>query len=250
MTDVDGLRVLVTGAASGLGRAIVEELAGRGASVVAADRAPGAGAPAGPVVPVEADVTDAGACEAAVAVAVERFGGLDAVVANAGVPGEGSVDSLDPDAWRRVLDVHLTGTFLTVRAALPELVRAGGGSVVLQASIAGLVGLPHVAAYSAAKGGIVALGRQVARDYADRGVRVNTIAPGTVVTPLVEQAYAERHGDGAADALATRAAQVPLGRMGEPADVARYAAFLVSRDSAWITGTVLPVDGGVSQLGA
>lgn len=249
--------VWVTGAGSGLGLAIARAMGAAGAAVACSDLDVGAAEQAavlvredgGRALGVACDVTSADDCERAVHRAVDELGGLHVVVANAGVPGEGRAHELDVAVWDRTLGVHLTGAFLTVRAALPHLLAQQSGSIVLQASIAGLVGLPNIPAYAAAKGGIIALGRQLAREYAADGIRVNCIAPGPVMTPLVERAFADRHGDTAEEALAARRASVPLGRFGSVEDVAQAALYLGSSRSGWVTGTVLPVDGGITHLG-
>jgi len=255
---LDGRVALVTGAGSGLGRGIAQTLARAGASVVCSDldlaaveqTAAAIEEAGGRARAVTCDVTSEEDCAAAVSSAVDGLGGLHVVVANAGVPGEGRVHEIDRAAWDRVVGVHLTGAFLTARAALPHLLAQRSGSIVLQASIAGLVGLPNIPAYAAAKGGVIALGRQMAREYASSGIRVNSIAPGPVMTPLVEQAFDQRHGDRSSEALAERAADVPLGRFGSIDDVAEAALYLASDRSRWVTGTVLPVDGGLTSLGA
>lgn len=247
----------VTGAGSGLGRAVAERFAAHGAAVLCSDRDAGpvartvdaVRAAGGTAVAHVGDVTVLEDGEAAVRRAVEDLGGLDVVVANAGIPGEGRAHELSEADWARVIGVNLTGTFLTVRAALPHLMAQGSGSVVLQASIAGLIGLPNIAAYAAAKGGVVSLGRQLARDYAAHGIRVNVVAPGTIVTPLVEQAYRERHGDAMPEMLRRRAESVPLGRLGDVDDVAHAALYLASDWAGWVTGTVTTVDGGNVHLG-
>ncbi|GAA1916451.1 SDR family NAD(P)-dependent oxidoreductase [Nocardioides hwasunensis] len=252
-----GKVALVTGAGSGLGRAIAVEYAVEGAAVLCSDRDAvgvqdvvaairGSGGTATAHV---GDVTSESDCAAAVALALAELGGLDVVVANAGIPGEGKAHEISLDDWSKVIGVNLTGVFLTVRAALPHLVGQGAGSIVLTASIAGLVGLPNIPAYAAAKGGVVALGRQLAREYAPDGIRTNVIAPGTILTPLVEDAFRQRHGDGIEEALSRRATAVPLGRLGSPEDVARAAVYLGSDASGWVTGTVLTVDGGNVHLG-
>lgn len=253
--DLDGKVVLVTGAGSGLGRSIAERLARGGAAVACCDLTEASAtetselitAAGGRAVAFGFDVTQEAATDVAVDAAVDRLGGLDAVVANAGIAGEGAAHELELAAWERIISVHLTGTFLTIRAALRHMVGRESGSIVLQASAAGLVGLPNTPAYSAAKSGIIGLARQVARDYAHLGIRANAIAPGTVLTPLVQQAYDERFGDDVEAGLAARAASIPLG-LGRPDDIAAAAAFLVSDQARWITGTVMPVDGGLSQL--
>lgn len=248
---------LVTGAGSGLGRSIAEAFAGQGAAVLCSDRdaASVSGvvesirSAGGTAVPAVADVTSEQDCAAVVEAAVTELGGLHVVVANAGIPGEGKAHEISVDDWSRVIGVNLTGAFLTVRAALPHLLAQGSGSIVLQASVAGLIGLPNIPAYAAAKGGVIALGRQLAREYAEHGVRVNVVAPGTVRTPLVEEAYRTRHGDAMEAELAGRAATIPLGRFGSTGDVANAALYLGSDASSWVTGTVLTVDGGTTSLG-
>lgn len=247
--------VLVTGAGSGLGRSIAERLARAGAAVACCDLGEeSAAATAGLITAAGGratsfgfDVTDEAGTDAAVDATVERFGRLDGVVANAGIAGEGAAHELELSAWERIVSIHLTGTFLTVRASLRHMRAQESGSIVLQASAAGLVGLPNTPAYSAAKSGIIGLARQLARDYAAAGIRVNAIAPGTVLTPLVQQAYEERFGDDVEAGLGARAASIPLG-LGVPEDIANAAAFLLSEESRWMTGTVMAVDGGLSHL--
>lgn len=255
---LEGKVAIITGAASGLGRAAADAFVRAGARVVATDRdrealasavteiADRHGTPdaANPIVGVVADVTDAASMEAAVAATVDTFGAVHVLYANAGVDGVGSVTETSEELWHRVMAVNATGVWLSMRAALPELERAGG-SIVVQASTAGLVGVPGLAAYSAAKGAVIALTRQAAVDYGPKGVRVNVICPGTVVTPLVERTMVERgRGDDLGAALRQAARHYPLGRLGEVEDVAACAVFLASDESAWMTGAVVPVDGG------
>lgn len=251
-----GKVALVTGAGSGLGRGIAEEFATHGAAVLCSDRdavgveqtAKAIRSAGGVVTAFVGDVTSEADCAAAVELALADLGGLDIVVANAGIPGEGKAHEISVDDWSRVISVNLTGAFLTVRAALPHLVAQGSGSIILQASIGGLIGLPNIPAYAAAKGGVVALGRQLAREYAEHDIRVNVIAPGTVMTPLVEEAFRARHGDAMQAKLAERSAAIPLGRFGAPRDVAKAAIYLGSDWSEWVTGTVMTVDGGNVNL--
>jgi NAD(P)-dependent dehydrogenase (short-subunit alcohol dehydrogenase family) len=244
---------LVTGAASGIGLAAAERFGAEGASVVcvdvdplrsaaAAERVAGTGAE---VHAIAADVSDADAVETAVRAAVERLGRIDVLMANAGIPGTGCAHSTPLELWDRVIAVNLTGVFLTVRAALPHMMERRGGSIVATASLAALSGVPAQAAYTAAKGGVAALTRQIAVDYAGYGIRMNALCPATVVTPLVLEAYEQRGGD-VDELLRERGRDVPLGRLGEPLDVANLALFLASNESAWMTGAVLPVDGGLS----
>jgi NAD(P)-dependent dehydrogenase (short-subunit alcohol dehydrogenase family) len=236
----------VTGAASGLGLASAARFAAEGARVVCVDLEEGAVQTAaeqvgGGAIGVVADVTDAAALEAMVTRALNEFGTVDVLMANAGISGEGMAHELALERWHRVLAVNLTGVFLSVRALLPHFMERRGGSIVATASVAGLAGVPHLPAYAASKGGVIALVRQLAIEYAAWGIRVNAICPSTVPTPLVAEAYRER-----GISMEARAKRFPLGRMGEPDDVANLALFLASDESSWITGGAHPVDGGMT----
>jgi NAD(P)-dependent dehydrogenase (short-subunit alcohol dehydrogenase family) len=241
-----GRRILVTGAGSGIGRAAAEAFAAEGADLVLADLS-GAELVAEEVggIGVTADVTS----EEQLAAVVDAAGGpLHGLYANAGIEGAGRAHELSRAQWSRVIDVNLTGTWLTIKAVLPGMLAAGGGAIVTQASTAALTGVPDLAAYSAAKGGITALTRQIAVDYGREGIRANALCPGTVWTPLVERTYAERGGDatfGSMDSMREKAARgYPLGRLGTPAEIAAFALFLLSDESAWISGGVFAADGG------
>ncbi|HWH19101.1 MAG TPA: SDR family NAD(P)-dependent oxidoreductase [Solirubrobacterales bacterium] len=247
---LDGRVTLVTGAGSGLGLASARRLAAEGAVVACLDRdgeaaERAAESCAGGAIALVADITDSAAMEAAVERVEADLGALEIVLANAGIQGEGSAHELSPERWGRVIGVNLTGQFLTVRAALGPMVERRRGSIVLTASIAGLAGQPGLAAYAAAKGGVIALTRQLAIDYGRYGIRVNCICPGTVLTPLVRSAY-EARGGGIDEQIASRSAQVPLGRLGETEDVANLVLFLVGDESGWITGQASVVDGGIT----
>jgi NAD(P)-dependent dehydrogenase (short-subunit alcohol dehydrogenase family) len=245
---LDGKVALITGAGSGLGRAAARRFAAEGAQVAWVDRDT-AGIEDGAFA-LAADVTDEAAIEAAVAATIERFGRVDILYANAGVPSAGQVHETSLAEWRRVLDVNLTGVFLSVRAVLGDMLARGSGSILLQASLGGIAGVRGIAAYSASKGGVVALARQMAADYAERGIRVNAICPATVMTPLVEAVYRERAGSeqAARRDIAERERDFPLGHMGDPDDVANLALFLASDEAKWITGAVHSVDGGATAV--
>jgi NAD(P)-dependent dehydrogenase (short-subunit alcohol dehydrogenase family) len=246
-----GKVAIVTGGASGLGYASCERFAAAGAQVVCVDvdatrAADAAAALGGAVMGIHADVTDPAALESVAAQTLERHGRIDVLYANAGVSGEGAVDVLEIEEWRRVLSINLDGVYFSVRAVLPAMLRQGSGSLILQGSTAALSGLPNIPSYSAAKAGVVGLMRQLSAQYAPAGIRCNALCPGTIVTPLVLQAYVDRFGPEDADAaLARRSADYPLGRLGIPEDVADYAVFLASDESSWVTGSSHAIDGGI-----
>ncbi|MFG2723345.1 SDR family NAD(P)-dependent oxidoreductase [Streptomyces sp. NPDC048416] len=236
-----GHTALITGAARGIGAAIAHRLTGEGAQVVVADidlgRAEATAAELKGAVARHCDVSDRASVEAAVAFAVEQFGRLDVLVNNAyscTADAERFEDE-DDEEWARDLDVTLTGAFRCSRAALPHLAASGRGAIVSIGSVNGEQDFNNHA-YSAAKAGLVSLTRTLAGDAAPRGVRVNLVHPGTIRTP----AWEGREGQ-----LERLAPVYPLGRVGEPEDIAAAVAFLASADASWITGTTLRVDGGL-----
>ena len=249
-----GRVVIVTGAGSGIGRAASLRFAAEGASVGVVDVRLDAAeetvgkiqAEGGTALAVQADVTDAAQVEAAVSAVLDAFGRLDVLYNNAGVGSTGSVAVAEEADWDRCLDVNAKSTFLCSRAAVPHLEAAGGGAIVNQGSVAALVGVPNFAAYCAAKGAVVALTRSMAVDLAPKGIRVNVLCPGTVLTPLMEDLIRAR-GDGDLEAgLAATVVKYPLGRLGTPEEVAAGAVFLASDDASWMTGSVLTPDGGMT----
>lgn len=249
---------VVTGAGSGLGRASAVAFASEGAKVVCADCNADAArdiaseilAAGGVAMAVVLDAAVPDDNERLVTETRNRFGRIDVLLANAGIPSVGALTEVEFEHWQRVLAVNLTGVWLANKAVIPVMQEQGGGSIINQASITALVGFAGVAAYSAAKGGVIALTRQAAVEYAEEGIRVNAICPGTIVTPLVTQTYEERGGVDSktkmplGDALAASARRYPMKRLGDVEDVAHLAVFLASDESRWITGTVMPVDGG------
>jgi NAD(P)-dependent dehydrogenase (short-subunit alcohol dehydrogenase family) len=256
---LSGKVAIVTGAATGLGREICLAFATEGATVVCAD-IDGAGAQAtadqiasgaGTAAAVPVDVSSPEDTARMARVALDEFGQCDILVANAGIPGTGSATEIDPDDWNRVLAVNLTGVWLSARAVLPHMVGRGRGSIVNQASVGGLMGVPHLAAYAASKGGVISLTRQMAADYSPLGIRVNALCPSTVVTDLVRSTYERRSQLDGSDpdvALHEKAQRIPMRRLGTEADIASAALFLASDEAAWITGIVLPVDGGITAI--
>ena len=244
--------IVVTGGASGLGYVSCQHFSEEGATVICVDldeevaRA-AANSFSGEALGLAADVTDENSMNRVAQTVLEKFGRVDALFANAGVAGEGSAHSISFDAWRKVLSVNLDGVFLTARAFLPMMITQQSGSIILQSSMAGLKGMENLASYSAAKAGVIGLTRQIAIEYAEDNIRCNAICPGTIVTPLVRQAYRERHGEKEAEAaLARRSQQYPMQRLGDPRDVSSYAVYLASDESNWVTGTSLAIDGGLN----
>jgi NAD(P)-dependent dehydrogenase (short-subunit alcohol dehydrogenase family) len=252
MPELDRKVALIIGAAQGIGRAIALEFAGAGARVVCADvdeagakaTADAVAAAAGRAVARRADATRAEDCRAAVAAAVEAYGGLDVLLFGAATR-EPTVTVLDLGEadWNRTLAVNLTGAFLASKAALPALIARGGGSVIFIASQLGRVAGAARPAYCATKGALIQLARAMAVDHAAQRIRVNTLSPGPVETDRL----VHRHGD-----LATaRAALGPkslLGRLGRPDEIARAALFLASDASSFMTGADLLVDGGYTTV--
>lgn len=245
-----GKVAIVTGAGTGIGRACAELFVRKGAAVVLAGRRQqpleavvrsiaGGG---GQAFAQPCDVTREAEVKALVGRTVKEYDGLHVVVNNAAYWMAGTAEETGEADWDRMMDTNLKGVFLLSKHVLPELRRAGGGSIVNIGSVLGLVGMKRRVAYATSKGGLVLLTKAMALDHAGEGIRVNCICPSLVDTPMGRESL-ERAGDPAAE-LARRTAQIPLGRMGTPEDVARLALFLASEDSSWITGAAFPLDGG------
>jgi NAD(P)-dependent dehydrogenase (short-subunit alcohol dehydrogenase family) len=252
MQRLAGKAGFITGGGTGIGRACALLFAREGAKVALAGRRrehpeavakeiTGAG---GEALAVPCDVTLRASAEKALRTAVERFGRLDLVVNNAGVLKVGSAEETSDEEWNQILAVNLTGTFLVSRAALPELRKSGGGSIINIGSVLGLVGMKQRAAYSAAKGGVTMLTKAMALDHAPEAIRVNCICPGVTETELIRQMLAKLPDPDAA--RKARVELIPLGRFGQPEDIAHLALFLASDESSWLTGAALPLDGGMT----
>ncbi|CAI9409972.1 Dihydroanticapsin 7-dehydrogenase [Aestuariimicrobium sp. T2.26MG-19.2B] len=244
MTEFDGLVAIVTGGASGIGLAVVEQLLAKGARVAAFDVS-SVGLPEG-VLAVRADVTDDASVVAGVDQVVSQFGGVDIVVNNAGIGSQGDVAANDDAEWARGFDVNVIGMARVTRAALPHLRASRHAAVVNTGSIAGDAGLPQRAVYSATKGAVHALTRAMAADHVREGIRVNAVAPGTADTPWVKRLLAKAD-DPAAERAALEARQ-PHGRLVSADEVAHAIVHLASPLSGSTTGTVFAVDGGMAAL--
>ncbi|MCX5527989.1 SDR family oxidoreductase [Streptomyces bobili] len=244
MNDFEGLTALVTGGASGIGRATAELLAERGATVAVLDLDPtGVGKP---LRAHRADVGDDASVRAAVAAAVAELGGLDVLVNNAGIGAQGTVEDNDDAEWHRVLNVNVVGMVRTTRAALPHLRASAHPAIVNTCSVAATAGLPRRALYSATKGAVHSLTLAMAADHVREGIRVNCVNPGTADTPWVGRLL-DAADDPAAERAALEARQ-PSGRLVTAAEVAGAIAYLASPLSGATTGTALAVDGGMQGL--
>jgi 2-keto-3-deoxy-L-fuconate dehydrogenase len=242
--DLAGLRMLVTGGASGIGHAVATAALGRGASVAVLDLDP-ANAPA-EAFPVAGDVTDDRSVIAAVAQAAAAMGGLEVLVNNAGIGAQGNVEANPLDEWRQVFEVNVLGIVRVTRAALPHLRRSPHAAVVNMCSIAATAGLPDRALYSASKGAVLSLTLAMAADHLHEGIRVNCVNPGTTDTPWIDRLL-DRATDPAAERAALEARQ-PSGRLVTPDEVAAAVLHLAGPSAGATTGTSLAVDGGMAGL--
>ncbi len=256
---LDGKVAIITGAGSGLGEASAKRFAQEGAAVVCADWAlDGAErvakeitADGGRAIPFHVDVQSLEQTEAMAKAALDEYGTIDVMFANAGIAATGTAMDCEPEMWDRAIGVMLTGVWHSMRAALPTMVEKGSGSLINTASVGGIIGVPGIFPYAAAKAGVIGMTRQAAVEFGPKGIRVNAIAPGSAPTPLVVATYEKGAGSGGTydtieEGLANAAKKYPMGRLGEPIDIANVALFLASDESVWVTGTVSVVDGGFS----
>ena len=250
-----GKVALVTGAARGIGRGIAERFAEEGARVGIMDLqatacqavADGIREGGGRALAIQADVSQPAPVAAAVAKLQQHFGAVTILVNNAAVMPAGAIHETTIDDFDRCLAVNLRGAYLLSRAVAPGMMKAGGGSIIHIASVTGLLGLPGVAAYSMTKGALIALARAMSTDYAQYGIRTNTVSPGTIDSPMLRDFLAAQSRP---DALRQEFDRIhPLGRVGTIKEVANVCLFLASDEASFVTGSNYEVDGGLSSKG-
>jgi meso-butanediol dehydrogenase/(S,S)-butanediol dehydrogenase/diacetyl reductase len=248
----EGKTALITGGGTGIGAATARRIAAEGGSVVVTGRRPE------PIITlaqeidgawIAGDTADPAHVAQAVALCVERFGGLDILIANAATEYVAPVEHVDLDKWREVFAVNLDGPMLAAKAALPEMRRRGGGAIVLVGSIAGLLAVPACGSYMASKAALLGLNRTLAFDYGPEGVRSNLVCPALVPTEMTDRTMemvGSMNGVSAQDMITRIGNTYPLRRAGTPEEIAAAIAFLASDDASFITGTVMLADGGAS----
>jgi len=252
VTRLAGKSAVITGGGTGIGQAIALAFAREGAQVAVAGRRKEkldetlhllqqAGCSA---LALECDVTKAADTQRVVKSAEGAFGKVNVLVNNAGALSVSTVENITEEDWDRVMATNVKGPFLMSRAALPAMRRAGGGSIINVGSVLGIVAIRDRAAYCASKGGVSMLTKAMALDHAQDNIRVNCVCPSIVESDMTRNLFAET--EIGQQARESRLASIPLGRFGKPADIAGLTVFLASEESSWMTGTVIPVDGGVT----
>jgi NAD(P)-dependent dehydrogenase (short-subunit alcohol dehydrogenase family) len=248
---LDGKVALITGSGSGMGRAAAELFAGEGARIVVTDVDENGGhetveavrAAGGEATFVRADVAEWNDCQAMVATAVDTFGGLHVLYNNAGIfpADDGGVLDTPQETWRRVMAINLEGVWLGCKAGIPAMIASGGGAIVNVASFVALMGAATAQiAYTSSKGGVLAMTREIAVEYARQGIRANSLCPGPIQTPLLEELLSDPAR------RARRMVHIPMGRLGRAEELAKAALFLASDEASFMTGAQLVVDGGIT----
>ncbi|HEY7533860.1 MAG TPA: SDR family NAD(P)-dependent oxidoreductase [Nitrospiraceae bacterium] len=249
MKRIGGKVALITGGNAGIGEAIAKVFAREGASVVITGRrkdeldrvAKDIETNGGTVMVAVGSVTDESHAQTVVQQAMQRFGRLDILVNNAGIGDFGKrLHEIDDNTWSQVLDVNLTGVFRVTRAAVPAMLKSGGGAIINISSVASLVGIPSLPAYAASKGGLDAMTRAMAIDYASDNIRCNVVNPGLIATPMAAPLMSNP------EQLEPILAHYPLRRAGKPEEVANLVLYLASDDATWVTGGTFPIDGGMT----